>query len=196
MSAKHAILGLVIERPSYAWRIAAEARRRLRFACLANSYPYWALEKLDGEGLVRQIYENGNPSISRRVGGQGLYEATVRGVRAFEGWLQSTPGECLLRDDVQFRLAVMRPADVPRLIEFVRHRELVGTEHEQALNNARPADPNDRVAWQSTLNDMTRDAELMLWRGRICWLRSIRETLKVTSAEDRSIKTTLGSVVS
>lgn len=46
MSAKHAVLGLVIDQPSYAYRIASGVRRQLRFADLADSYPYWALEKL------------------------------------------------------------------------------------------------------------------------------------------------------
>jgi DNA-binding PadR family transcriptional regulator len=196
VSAKHAILGLVVEQPSYAWRIAAEARRQLRFAGLANSYPYWALEKLDAEGLVRRVYENGASPSSRGAGRQVLYEATVKGVRAFEDWLRSTSDACSLRDDIQFRLAVVRSEDVPRMIELICDRELVCAEHEQALDNALPADPNDRIAWHSALSDVTRDAELMFWRGRTGWLRGVRETLEGISTGDRAAKMTLSRVAS
>jgi DNA-binding PadR family transcriptional regulator len=183
VSAKHAILGLVIEQPSYAWRIAAEARRQLRFADLADSYPYWALEKLKIEGLVRQVYENGVPDGKRGTGRQAVYEATVKGVRAFEDWLRSTPDNPTLRDDLQFRLAVARPDDVPRIIELIRDRELVCAAHEQALENVQPADPRDRSAWNSALRDVARDAELMFWHGRIDWLQGFRKTLEAISAE-------------
>jgi DNA-binding PadR family transcriptional regulator len=182
VSAKHAILGLVITQPSYASRIAAEARRRLRFADLADSYPYWALEKLEAEGLVRQVYENGAPVGNRGAGRQAIYEATVKGVRAFDDWLRSPPGECSLRDDVQFRLAVARPDDVPRIVELIRDRELVCAAREQALDHVRPADPKDRSAWYSARRDVARDAELMFWHGRIDWLQGVRETLEGISA--------------
>jgi DNA-binding PadR family transcriptional regulator len=182
VSAKHAILGLVIEQPSYTWRIAAEARRQLRFADLADSYPYWALEKLEAEGLVHQVYENGVPVGKSGAGRQVVYEATVKGVQAFDDWLRSTPGECSLRDDVQFRLAVARPDDVPRIVELIRDRELVCAAREQALDHVRQADPKDRSAWHSALREVARDAELMFWHGRTDWLQGVRETLEGISA--------------
>jgi DNA-binding PadR family transcriptional regulator len=182
VSAKHAILGLVIEQPSYAWRIAAEARRQLRFADLADSYPYWALEKLGAEGLVRQVYENGAPVGNRRARRQAIYEATVKGVQAFEDWLRSTPDECSLRDDVQFRLAVARLNDVRRIVELIRDRELVCVAREQALEHVRPADPKDRSAWHTALRDVARDAEMTFWHARIDWLQSIREAVEGISA--------------
>jgi hypothetical protein len=55
---------------------------------------------------VRQVYENGAPVGNRRAGRRAIYETTVKGVRAFEDWLRSTPGDPSLRDDVQLRLAV------------------------------------------------------------------------------------------
>lgn len=178
MSAKHAILGLIIEQPSYAWRIAAEARRQLRFADLADSYPYWALEKLEAEGLVREVYENGVPAGKCRAGRQAVYEATAKGVQAFENWLRSTPDDPSLRDDLQFRLAVARPDDVSRLIELIREREFVCAGREQALKHVRPADPKDRSAWHSALSHVTRDVELTFWHRRADWLRGVRETLE------------------
>ena len=170
MSAKHAILGLVIEQPSYARRIAARARRQLRFAGLADSYPYWALEKLEADGLVRQVDEDGAPVGNRRAGRQVVYDATVKGLQAFDDWLRSTPDECLLRDDIQFKLAVARPDDLPLIIELIRDSELVCAVREEALKHGRPADSKDRSAWHSVLGDVARDAELTFWHTRTRWL--------------------------
>lgn len=186
MSAKHAVLGLVVEQPSYVWRIAVRVRQQLRFADLADSYPYWALEKLEAEGLVRQVYENGVSAGKRRAGRQAIYEATVDGAQAFEDWLRSSPDECLLRDDLQFRLAVARPLDVPMIVQLIRDSECVCVAHEQTLEHVAQVDPNERLACSSALRDLARNAELMFWRGRINWLRGVREMLETISVrEDR-----------
>lgn len=182
MSAKHAILGLVIEQPSYAWRIAAQARRQLRFAGLAHSYPYWALEKLEADGLVLQVYEDGAPVGNPRAGRRVIYEVTVKGQQAFDDWLRSIPDECSLRDDVQFKLAVARPDDLPLIIELIRDSELVCAAREHALEHGRPADPKDRYAGHSALGDVAREAELTFWHTRTRWLQGVRETLEEISA--------------
>jgi DNA-binding PadR family transcriptional regulator len=182
VSAKHAILGLVIEQPSYAWRIAAEARRQLRFADLADSYPYWALEQLETEALVCRVYENGAPVGNRGCRRQAIYEATPGGARSFDDWLRSPPEVSVLRDDVQFRLAVARPSDLPRIIESIRDKELACAAREQGLEGVRSADPKDRSAWHSALSDVVRDAELAFWHGRTGWLRGVREALEGRSA--------------
>lgn len=181
MSAKHAVLGLVVEQPSYAWRIAVRVRRQLGFAGLADSYPYWALEKLEAEGLVRQVYENGVSAGKRRAGRQALYEATVGGVQASEDWLRAGPDECSFRDDLQFRLAVARPRDVPAIVRLIRDREFVCVAREQTLEQFQPV--KEDFACNSALRDVARGAELMFWRGRIAWLRGVREMLEAISAE-------------
>ena len=181
MSAKHAILGLVIERPSYAWRIAAEVRRQLWFADLADSYPYWALDKLKAEDLVRQVYENDVQAGKRIVAGrQAIYEATDDGVQAFEDWLRAGPDECSFRDDLQFRLAVARPCDVPAIVRLIRDREYVCVAREQTLEQFQLA--KGEFACNGALRDVARSAELMFWRGRIAWLRGVREMLEAISS--------------
>ena len=183
VSAKHAILGLVVERPSYAWRIALEARRQFRFADLAGSYPHWALEKLKAEGLVRRVCEDRAPVGSLGAGGQAIYEAIEKGVRAFEDWLRSTLDDHSLRDDVQLRLALAHPEDVPRLVERIRDRELVCAA--RTLEHVCSGDPKVRSALHNALGEVARDAELTFWHGRAGWLRSVRETLEGISVDVR-----------
>ncbi len=178
MSAKHAVLGLVIDQPSYAYRIASGVRRQLRFADLADSYPYWALEKLENEGLVRRVNEDGKPLRSGTRGRRAIYEATDLGIESFEEWLLSTAAEPPLRDDLHFRIALCRPRDAPRMIELIQGQELVCLGRVQDLKRASEADPTEGSEWDRMVKVITRDAELAFWHARIEWLQGVREMLE------------------
>lgn len=178
MSAKHAVLGLVIEQPSYAYRIASGVRRQLRFADLADSYPYWALEKLETEGLVRKVDENGHPLHNGTPGRRAIYEATPLGMASFEDWLLSTAAEPPLRDDLHFRIALCRPRDAPRMIELIQGQELVCLGRVQDLKRASEADPTDGSEWEKMVRVVSRDAELAFWHARIEWLQGVRVMLE------------------
>jgi DNA-binding PadR family transcriptional regulator len=178
VSAKHAVLGLVIEQPSYAYRIASGVRRQLRFADLADSYPYWALEKLENEGLVRRVDEKGEPLCDGSTGRRAIYEATPLGVASFEDWLLSTTAEPPLRDDLHFRIALCRPHDAPRMIELVYGQELVCLGRVQDLKRAAEANSADGSEWDRMVRVVSRDAELAFWHARIEWLQGVREMLE------------------
>ncbi|HEX4837176.1 MAG TPA: hypothetical protein VFV03_01425 [Solirubrobacteraceae bacterium] len=178
MSAKHAVLGLVIEQPGYAYRIASGVRRQLRFADLADSYPYWALEKLETEGLVRRVDENGNPLCAGTPGRHAIYEATPKGVASFEDWLLSTAAEPPLRDGLHFRIALCRPRDAPRMIELIHGQELVCLGRVQDLKRASEAEAAEGSEWDRMVRVVSRGAELAFWNARIEWLQGVREMLE------------------
>lgn len=178
MSAKHAVLGLVIEQPGYAYRIASGVRRQLRFADLADSYPYWALEKLEHEGLVRRVDENGQPLREAANGRRAIYEATQDGVDQFEEWLLSTAAEPPLRDDLHFRIALCRPKDATRMIELIQGQELVCLGRVHDLKRSSEGEDRDRGEWERMVSVVSRDAELAFWNARIEWLRGVRERLE------------------
>jgi DNA-binding PadR family transcriptional regulator len=178
VSAKHAVLGLVIDQPGYAYRIASGVRRHLRFADLADSYPYWALEKLENEGLVRRVDENGEPLHVGASGRRAIYEATENGVEQFEDWLLSTAAEPPLRDDLHFRIALCRPRDAPRMIELIHGQELVCLGRVQDLKRGSEEEIDDSSEWDRMVSVVSRDAELAFWNARIEWLRGVRERLE------------------
>jgi DNA-binding PadR family transcriptional regulator len=178
VSAKHAVLGLVIEQPGYAYRIASGVRRQLRFADLADSYPYWALEKLENEGLVRRVDEHGQPLHDGDSGRRAIYEATEDGVEQFEDWLLSTAAEPPLRDDLHFRIALCRPRDAPRMIELIQGQELVCLGRVHDLKRHSGEQDGDVKEWDRMVSAVSRDAELAFWNARIEWLRGVRERLE------------------
>lgn len=174
MSAKHAILGLVVHQPSCACRIASEARRQLGFAQLAKAYPYWALDSLQTQGLVRRRDENGDPICKTISDGRAIYEATLTGARSFEDWMGSSLGNAKLRDDLPFRIAVVRPGDVPQLVELIRGREVACAEHAQHLRRCGQAELNLR----SARLEQVGASELAFWHGRMDWLENVRNALE------------------
>jgi DNA-binding PadR family transcriptional regulator len=178
------VLGLVIEQPGYAYRIASGVRRQLRFADLADSYPYWALEKLETEGLVRRVDEKGEPLHDGNSGRRAIYEATPSGLASFEEWLLSTAAEPPLRDDLHFRIALCRPRDAPRMVELIHGQELVCLGRVQDLKRACEEDVVERTEWDRMVRVVSRDAELAFWNARIEWLRGVRDRLEGLPLDD------------
>ena len=95
MSAKIAVLGLVIEEPGPAHRLTAKLRQRLASAGFVDSNVYSALTRLERDGLVRAIGEEQAPErthgasqtgtpfpSARRVAGPQLAAVSARGAAA------------------------------------------------------------------------------------------------------------------
>jgi hypothetical protein len=68
MSAKIAVLGLVIEEPGPAHRLTAKLRQRLSSAGFVDSNVYSALTRLERDGFVRTIEEDGEDELAPTEG--------------------------------------------------------------------------------------------------------------------------------
>lgn len=193
MSAKIAVLGLVIEEPSPAHRLTAKLRQRLASAEFVDSNVYSALTRLEREGLIRvvggpseQLPVNGNlagkPALERAE--PLRYEATVEGIRHFEEWLLASSSAPPLRDELHMKIALCQPHNLPRLIELVYGQELVCLARVQELKRSferlRAPDP---ARWSGLVLVLVRDAELAFWDARMTWLQGVRESLERLGGE-------------
>jgi DNA-binding PadR family transcriptional regulator len=190
MSAKYAILGLVIERPGYGYQLAQRLEERFGSSCFAPSGVYSALDQLSRDELVRAAGELG-PGPARRSAPRMIYEATERGAERFEAWILGSSPTPPLRDELHMKIALCRPGNLPRLIDLVYGQELAcigrlrdltqGGESRRAdvSAGAAPAQPAaDPQDWSGLMRALTRDAEIALWKARIEWLRSAKELLR------------------
>ncbi len=96
MSAKIAVLGLVIEEPGPAHRLTAKLRQRLASAGFVDSNVYSALTRLERDGLVRAIGEDQASQRTHAVAQVGApFSSTRRSVSspqlAAVGVLEPTP---------------------------------------------------------------------------------------------------------
>ncbi len=200
MSAKIAVLGLVIEEPGPPHRLTAKLRQRLASAEFVDSNVYSALTRLERDGLVYALEDGVQPSAEPRLAAVPIkpappcdaarrtpgarqdarvFAATPAGVRHFEDWLLSSSSAPPLRDELHLKVALCQPHNLPRLIELVHGQELVclARVHDLKRAFARLAPPTpDR--WAGLVLVHVRDAELSYWQARLTWLQGVRDSLE------------------
>jgi DNA-binding PadR family transcriptional regulator len=176
MSAKHAVLGLVIERPGYGYQLAQRLEERFGSSGFAPSGVYSALDQLSRDELVRSAGEMG-AGRARRAAPRTIYEATDGGVEHFETWMLDPTPAPPLRDELHMKIALCRPGNVPRLIEAVTGQELVCLGRLQDLKRLSEQTASTRD-WARLMGTLAAEAEIAFWKSRIEWLQNARELLE------------------
>jgi DNA-binding PadR family transcriptional regulator len=187
MSAKYAVLGLVIERPGYGYQLAQRLEERFGASGFAPSGVYSALDQLSRDELVRCAGEMG-AGPRKRGAPRTIYEATEGGVEHFEAWMLEASPTPPLRDELHMKIALCRPGDLSRLIEVVQGQELGCIGRLRDLKQRADEDLPDPQEWSSLMRTLARDAEVAVWNARIEWLQSARELLEQLCEEsERSL---------
>jgi DNA-binding PadR family transcriptional regulator len=177
MSAKHAVLGLVIERPGYGYQLAQRLEERFGSSGFAPSGVYSALDQLARDEFVRSAGEKG-AGRARRAAPRTIYEATEEGVDHFEAWMLDSSPTPPLRDELHMKIALCRPRNVPRLIDVVYGQELACLGRLRDLKRVTEGEPVNSQEWSRLMRMLAADAELAFWNARIEWLQSARELLE------------------
>jgi DNA-binding PadR family transcriptional regulator len=177
MSAKHAVLGLVIERPGYGYQLAQRLDERFGSSGFAPSGVYSALDQLSRDDLVRSAGEMG-AGPARRAAPRTIYEATDGGVDHFEAWMLDRSSAPPLRDELHMKIALARPRNVPGLIEMVGGQELVCLGRLSDLKRRGEEEPAAARDWSRLMRMLAADAEVAFWSARIEWLQSARDLLE------------------
>jgi DNA-binding PadR family transcriptional regulator len=177
MSAKHAVLGLVIERPGYGYQLAQRLEERFGSSGFAPSGVYSALDQLARDDFVRSAGEMGG-GRARRAAPRTIYEATEEGVDHFEAWMLGPSPTPPLRDELHMKIALCRPRNIPRLIEVVCGQELVCLARLRDLKQLVEASPATSREWSRLMRLLAAEAEVAFWNARIEWLQRARELLE------------------
>jgi DNA-binding PadR family transcriptional regulator len=177
MSAKHAVLGLVIERPGYGYDLARRLHERFGSSGFAPTGVYSALDQLSTEGLIRSAGSLAG-SRAERAAPRTVYEATEAGREQFDRWMFSTSSLAHVRDELNMKLALSRPRDIPALVELARSQEEQCLARIEALKRLdMPAEPvrarSDGLAWTQVSGLLVRDAEVRQLQARIEWLQRV-----------------------
>ncbi len=178
MSAKYAVLGLVIERPGYGYQLAQRLEERFGSSGFAPSGVYSALDQLSRDEFVRSAGEMG-AGPNRRAAPRMIYEATAEGIDHFEGWMLGSSPAPPLRDELHMKIALCRPRNLSRLIDMVYGQELacMGQLRDLKLLAGEEA-AGDPQEWSRMMRVLARDAEIAMWQARIEWLQAARELLE------------------
>ncbi len=172
MSAKNAVLGLVIERPGYGYDLARRLRERFGSSGFAPTGVYSALDQLSADELVRSAGSRSD-AINERAAPRTIYEATPKGVDHFEEWMLGCSSLAPVRDELYMKIALSKPHNLTRLIELARSQEEDCLSRLQHLKQ--PASSRgDLRAWSEVAVLLVRDAEIKQLQARVEWLQKAR----------------------
>jgi DNA-binding PadR family transcriptional regulator len=177
MSAKHAVLGLVIERPGYGYQLAQRLDERFGSSGFALSGVYSALDQLARDEFVRSSGEMSAVPGSRAAP-RTVYEATEEGVEHFEDWMLDASSTPPLRDELHMKIALCRPHNVPRLIDMVSGQELACLGRLADLKRLTGQHAGSSRDWSRLMRMLAAEAEVAFWNARIEWLQNARELLE------------------
>jgi DNA-binding PadR family transcriptional regulator len=177
-----ALLGLVIDRPSYAYELAQRFDRTYEdvLSLSSISHVYTALGTLQDRGLVQEV-------AGTRRGRQPKprYRATVKGIAEYRDWLVGQFGDNRRRE----RLFVLRLAALARdpdaALEMVARFEEACLE--EAAKTPIAASAGDSPDPDSALVSRLLAEESRLAVGaRLAWVQYMRRELVALAGDDRS----------
>src|ERR1035441_9888450 len=103
MSARHAVLGLVIERPGYGYQLGQRLAERCGAWDWESSGVYGALNSLQRDGYVRSSTEKGTGATGRAAP-RAIYEATGAGVDYFRAWIIAFSPPSPVRQELDLKI--------------------------------------------------------------------------------------------
>ena len=178
MSAKHAVLGLVIERPGYGYQLAQRLEERFGAWGWQGSGVYGALDQLARDGYVRPLREKGS-GATRRGAPRVIYESTPEGIDFFDDWISRSSAPSPFRQELDLKILFSGPELVPRLIDQTWAQEQTCIHDLRALTaRTRTVAVHPRSSWREVSGVLQRDAEIKLLQVRIEWLQDARRAMK------------------
>jgi DNA-binding PadR family transcriptional regulator len=178
MSARHAVLGLVIERPGYGYQLARRLEERCGSWRWEPSGVYSALDQLERDEHVLGDREKGSRSAGRGAP-RVIYTATPKGRDFFAEWLLGASPPSPARQELDLKILLSGPEFLPRLIDQTWGQEQQCMDELRALTSAMPAgavDPSS--SWGEAAVILQRNAEIKLLQVRIEWLQDARKVMR------------------
>jgi DNA-binding PadR family transcriptional regulator len=176
MSAKNAVLGLVIERPGYGYDLARRLEERFGSSGFAPTGVYSALDQLSAEALVRNAGSRAD-ATNERAAPRTIYEATSKGVDYFEEWMLGCSSLAPVRDELYMKIALSRPHNLGRLIELARTQEEACLTRLEDLRQPTTRSRGAPRAWSDVAVLLVRDAEIKQLQARVEWLQKARAVM-------------------
>ncbi len=186
MSAKNAVLGLVIERPGYGYDLARRLRERFGSSGFAPTGVYSALDQLGAEALVRSAGSRAD-AANERAAPRTIYEATPKGIDHFEQWMLGGSSLAPVRDELYMKIALSKPHNLSRLIELAQAQERDCLARLEDLRRPITRSRGAPRAWPDVAVLLVRDAEIKQLQARVEWLQKARVVMdKLNGAQGKS----------
>jgi DNA-binding PadR family transcriptional regulator len=186
VSAKHALLGLLIDRPAYRYQLGERLADRLGPAWALNSGQlYQTVRRLREDGLIERIDGAPDDEDERHV-----LAITVSGVEQFDRWLEEvTGGARLLRRPLLVKISLAGPE---RLKDALRQIDAYERDCAARLNelsrdrDAIPETPEvgSRVRADHVFLRLSLSADIKHLESELEWAKDAHETVSWLLTQD------------
>jgi DNA-binding PadR family transcriptional regulator len=187
MSTKHALLGLLLEGPSYPYQLADRLKERIGPAwAVGSGQVYNTISQMENDGLIEPVGSNMTGQDKRRR----FFSITDGGEREFEGWLETISGAVRLRRRPE--LLKITLAGPERLDTALRHIDAYEESCMRRLNEFReardlvPHRPT-RVRADHLLLRLNLSFDISMLESELQHAREARETLLWLHAQPDAI---------
>lgn len=183
LSAREAVLGLLIERPGNGYQLARRLEGRFGSSQFAHGTAYHALKRLSKQGLIRAVDEDESVPPARAEAGSLpaiAYEATENGIAHFEHWLRASTSTPPVREELLAKISFCGPADLSRMIEIVREAELACAAQLEGRNERMRRERRllGDDEWKRVMGIIVMAGDAAWWDARIKWLQVVRQYLQ------------------
>jgi DNA-binding PadR family transcriptional regulator len=187
MSTKHALLGLLLEGPSYPYQLADRLKERVGPAwSVGSGQIYNTIRQMEADGLIEPVGSNMTGHDKRRR----FFSITDGGEREFEGWLEAISGAVRLHRRPE--LLKITLAGPERLSTALRHIDAYEESCTMRLNEFREARDliprqRTRVRADHVLLRLNLSIDISVLEGELQHAREARETLLWLHAQPNAI---------
>lgn len=172
-----ALLGLVIQRPSYGYELVQRFERTFAdgLELSSPSQIYTALDSLATRGLIEKILTPNGPTVAEVRQPKPHYKATERGVSGYCDWLLSQMGqERRRRRLLSQQLALLGARTALTVIEHCEHACL---REASAMRSRPPAAGGPSEASSALVERLVAEEDRLRIGARLDWLRYARREL-------------------
>jgi DNA-binding PadR family transcriptional regulator len=168
-----ALLGLVIDRPSYPYELAQRFDRTYEgvLALSSVSHVYTALAALKSRRLIEEVAETRGGEQPRQ-----RYRATMKGIDGYREWLVAQSGEDRRRQQLFVLQLAALTRDPQTALEIVdRYEQACLAEASRPIGGEPPASPDGTSALLQRL--IAEDGRLAI-AAKLAWIEYARRELK------------------
>jgi len=182
---KHAVLGLLVERPGYGYDVRNRLSDRLG--------PRFAVSEGTVHSSIKSLRNAGHVEVVRRTfrGDQMAvwYGATESGKRRYAGWLDEPLAREAVRDDLYLKFAMVDVRRLPKFREEFQRLELECVAEIAAHTRGFPlADElTDPVSWGVTRRLLLDSRALDHLNGDLAFIRRTLGVLRWAEAQDGTV---------
>ncbi len=178
-----ALLGLIIEHPSYGYELAERFQRVYEDTLVLSNRMnvYRLLKALSSHGLIEEMASTADEVPARNRLPKPRYRATAHGKRTYEEWLVAQLGQEFKQQRLFARqLAMLEPEQALEVLE--RYERDYLEEGEETLSQASDEEGIADVA-EDLAEHLAHEDIRLKWGSTISWLRYARRELKLAIQE-------------